>query len=279
MKPIIIATDYSVAAKHAADYAAQLSKIGEIPIEIFHSWMIPAIGGEGFAIPYPVSDLEELERKAIVEEATRVEKRWDVKLKMFHSIGFPADEIENYCRKRHAGLVIMGIRHTEPIEQMFGSVVTAFIKRDKFPVLVIPEKAKFKVPKKILLATDLVTKEGWHELDMLKDLAAHFDAEIHIMNAATNKLEYVSVGGNAASHRLEKFLKDYPHTWHYENDGDVLHSISKIASEINADWIAAIPHRMNWVQRLFKKSTTRDLAFNTRIPLLILPEHHIDLKK
>lgn len=277
MKPILIATDYSTSANHAADYAAQLAKAAKMPLAIFHSWMIPAIGGEGFAVTYPIAELEDSEEKAIANEANRIDTKFGIEAKPFQSVGFPADEIENYCKKTHAAFVVMGMRHTSPIQQAFGSIVTAFIKRDKYPVLVVPQRAKFKLPKKILLATDLVTKAGWHELDLLKELAAHFGATIHILNAVPKKLEHISVGINSSGHRLEKLLKDYPHTWHYESDGEITNSIYKIADEINADWIAAIPHRMNWVQRLFNKSTTKQLIFNSNIPLLILPEHHSEL--
>ena len=277
MKPILIATDFSQAANHAADYAAQLAKACNAPLHIFHAWMIPAIGGEGFAIPFPVNDLAKEEQKAIDEEAARLEIKWGIKIKAFQATGFPTEEIETIGIKNKVGLVVMGIRHTAPVEQVFGSVVTAFITPDKCPVRIIAELAKWKVHKKILLATDLITKAGWHELDILKELAAQFNAAIHILNAMPKKLEQVSVGMNSTSHRLENLLKEYPHTWHYENDGDVTHSIYKTSDSINADWIAAIPHRMNWIQRLFNKSTTKELAFNSNIPLLILPEHHTEL--
>ncbi|HET6990024.1 MAG TPA: universal stress protein [Bacteroidia bacterium] len=277
MRPILVATDYSPAANHAADYAAQLAKATGARLELFHSWMTPVIGGETLAVPYPIIDLEDSQKKAIVNEGIRLEKKWSIQVTPTETVGFAVDEIENFCQQVKPSFVVFGMRHTDPIEQIFGSTVTAFIKRDKFPVLVVSERAKFKVPKKILLATDLVTKAGWHELDMLKELAAQFNSVIHIMNAISEKVEHIEISNSAAGHRLEKVLKDYPHSWHYESDGDILHSVYKICDEIHADWIAAIPHRMNWIQRLFNKSTTRGLAFNSNIPLLVLPEHHTEL--
>jgi hypothetical protein len=59
----------------------------------------------------------------------------------------------------------------------------------------------------------------------------------------------------------------------------VIHGIFKTADEIDVQWISVIHHHMGWVKRLFKKSTSRQLAFLSRIPLLVLPELTIHPKK
>jgi nucleotide-binding universal stress UspA family protein len=272
MKPILIATDYSPAALHAADYAAQLALATHTPLILFHSWSLPALDGGVVVGAFPVADFEKTAQEAIENEANRIEKKWGIKVTSIQSVGFAVEEIENCCRACDVGLVVMGMRQTDSIERAFGSVVTAFIKRDAFPLLVIPEKVKFKLPEKILLAADLNKKSEWKELDLLKELSTAFYSGIHILNVVPQELHAVVTMGNETGHKLETTLKKYPHSWHYEEAGDIVDGIYKTANEITAQWIAVVHRHLNWLQRIFNRSTTRQLAFATNIPLLILPE-------
>ena len=279
MKPILLATDFSPASKNAADYAAHLAKAAGTELIIFHALNIPLEGINSVAIEpaYVVKDKHE--QSEIFEEAMRLEKTWKTKVQSMQATGFDVDEIENCSRQVDADLVVMGMRKTDPVEWAFGSVVTAFIKRDSFPLLVIPEGSKFIAPKKILLATDLLSRTGFNVLDVLKELASAFSSDIHIVNILTESLQPVDTVAESSGQRLQHLLKGFPHTWHYEETNDVVHGIFKTADEINVQWISVIHHHMGWVKRLFKKSTSRQLAFLSNIPLLVLPEIIINHKK
>jgi len=37
-----------------------------------------------------------------------------------------------------------------------------------------------------------------------------------------------------------------------------------------------MPHRHEWLKRIFRKSKTKDMIFHTRVPLLILPERMLE---
>jgi nucleotide-binding universal stress UspA family protein len=271
MKTILISTDFSSAAKNAADYAAQLSRTTGSPLVLFHAWSIPALSAESLTIPVTVEDLEQITTEALLEEAGRLEKTWGVKAEQVQKAGFASDEIEICAAEKEAGIVVMGMAHREKIEQVFGSVATSVLHRSKFPALIIPEHVSFSPPKTFLFATDLQSQSDWHELDMLAEVAAHLQVGIHILNAVQEK-HPVEANQSSLGIQLEQRLKEFPHSWHFPTDGDVVHAITQTAKEIEADWIAIVPHKRSWFKQLFHHSVSSELAFNANCPILALPE-------
>jgi nucleotide-binding universal stress UspA family protein len=271
MKTIVIATDFSAAAKNAADYAAQFSKDTGALLVLFHCWTIPLLSSESFAVPITVNDLENVAAHSLREEAQRLQKAWGIMPEQKHKAGFAAEEIVTCAEENKAEMVIMGMSHRAKIERVFGSVATSFLHQNKFPALIVPEHVAYKRPKVLLFATDLQTKKDWKEFDLLSELASHFLAGIHILNAVQEE-HLAEVNQSRSGIKLEQRLKDVPHFWHFPMDGDVVHAISKTAKEISADWIAVVPHQLPWFRQLFHHSVSSEIAFNSDYAVLALPE-------
>lgn len=276
MKSILLATDFSDAAKNAADYAAQLSKITGSTLVIFHVWSLPAIGGETITIPLTLIDIEKDKDAAIVAEADRIEKAWGVHAAAYHKMGFAAEEIIAACKDHGSAIAVLGMRHHTKVGKIFGSVSTAFIHQNKIPGLIIPENVKFATPKITLLATDLHTQGDWHEIDALKELAKKMSMKIHILNVR-EKENVTAEEESRAGIRLESRLKDVSHSWHFHGDNNIAEAIAKTADEVSADWISVVPHRLPWAKQLFHSSVTNKLAFDASRPLLALPEREVHL--
>lgn len=277
MRTIIIASDFSEASKNAANYAAQLSKITNSTLVVFHAWSIPQVADEPQMYSLTISDIEKSQKAALQNEVNRLEKKWNIKVEGSQSMGFAAEEIERACESFHASFVIMGMRQLSEMGKIFGSVTTAFIHKNKTPTLIIPEKVFFVKPKILLLATDLDTNDDWHELKVLKEFSEIFDMRIHILNVREKK--YVTEPAESrAGIRLESELKNTAHSWHFHKDGDVVDVISKTANELKADWMVLIPHRLPWAKQLFHSSVSNQLAFTTARPILFLPEGFVHVE-
>lgn len=271
MKSILLATDFSDAAKNAADYAAQLSKITGSTLVIFHAWSLPPISGETMSVPFTLVDIEKEKDAAMLAEAERIEKTWDVKPAISHVMGLAGDEIAKACKEHGAAFAVLGMRHHNKIGKILGSVTTAFIHQNIVPALIIPETSKFSNPQISLLATDLHTNGDWHEVDSLKEFAEKLKMKIHIINIREQE-NVTSEGESRSGIRLESRMKGISHSWHFHGDGDIAQAISKTADDISADWIVVVPHRLPWAKQLFHSSVTNKLAFDTTRPLLALPE-------
>ncbi|HET6989767.1 MAG TPA: universal stress protein [Bacteroidia bacterium] len=279
MKSILVATDFSDAAKNATDYAAQLSKITGSTLVIFNTWALPPLTEGAVVVPTIMTDIEKAKDDAMLEETERIEKMWDVRASASHTMGFATEEIAYAAKLHGAAIVVVGMRQHNKIGKILGSVSTQLVHLNKFPVLVIPEKTGFHQPKTLLFATNLHTEQDWHEVDALKELAKKLHSGLHILNVREKEKVHTADESHAGI-RLESRLKDISHSWHFPEDGDIVHAISKVSDEIGADWLVLIPHHLPWIQQLFHQSVTNKVAFVATKPLLALPERkvRVDIK-
>ncbi len=276
MKTILITTDFSESAKNAADYAAQLSKITSSPLILFHSWSIPVMSSESFSVPISLDELEKSALYTLHTEAKRLQKKWGVHVETEQKPGFASEEIANCARENKVGLIIMGMEHRNKIGRVLGSVSTSLLHQNEFPILIVPSNIAYSRPHIFLFATDLHSKSEWQEFDLLADLATHFHAGLHILNAVEK--EYAgNVSESQLGIRLEERLKNFSHTWHFPSDGDVVHAISKTAKEVSADWIAVVPHQLPWFKNLFHHSISSELTYSSNCPILALPERSVKM--
>lgn len=261
---------------NAGDYAAQLAKATDSELIVFHSWQMPVPAFDTPVFPSAIEELEKTQEAAVHAEADRIGTKWGIRPRVLQRMGMAADEIDDAAAEAKAGIIVMGMRHPNAAGQVLGSIATVHLRKTRIPVLIVPENADYHRVKICLLATDLHTRNDWHELDALLMLTKQFHAGVHVLNVVSEK----EVAGEDASRsgiRLENRLKEIPHSWHFPVDGDVIQAVGTTADKIEADWIAVVPHRTNWFRDLFHSSVTKKLAFRTSRPLLVLPEKHINL--
>lgn len=276
MKPIFLATDYSHASMNAGDYAAQLAKATGSELIVFHSWQMPMPAFETPVFPSAIEELEKTQQAAVQSESDRISSKWGIKAKFIQQMGLAADEMEAAAIKSGAGIIVLGMKHPNVAGQILGSVATVHLRQTKLPVLIVPENSTYHRTKICLLATDLQTRNDWHELDALLELTKQFHTGIHILNVVGEK-DVIGEDSGRSGIRLENRLKDIPHTWHFPVDGDIVQAVGTTADKVEADWIAVVPHRTSWFRDLFHSSVTKKLAFQSSRPLLVLPERHINL--
>ena len=56
-------------------------------------------------------------------------------------------------------------------------------------------------------------------------------------------------------------------------------ALDDFALRYHVDILAMLPHKHSLMERLFFKSTTREMVFETHLPLLILPDLHKEVKE
>ncbi|HLG04333.1 MAG TPA: universal stress protein [Bacteroidia bacterium] len=269
MKPFLLATDYSEAARNAGDFAAHLAQSCGSELIVFHAWT-PTLPAPETSPIVPLDDVRRIQKEAVEAEAARLSKAFQVRTRAIEQSGFAGDEIEVVCEEEGIGLIILATSHHNVVARFFGSVATSMLHKLKFPMLLVPEFVTFKEPQKVLLATDLHDSGDWHELDTLKAIARQLNFSIHIINVVNEK-QVAGVEESSAGVRLENKLREIEHTWHFPVDEDIPHAVLETAERIGAGWIAMVPHQLPWYKELFHKSITKQLAFVTHRPLLALP--------
>ena len=175
--------------------------------------------------------------------------------------------------EKNATLIVMGMKGANKLsEALIGSTTTATLRKATAPVLVIPEKAKYKKPEKVVFACDFDPRTDVHTLDDLKKLMKTFGSKIYVVNVKQKK-ESVSMEEAVAGVKLENKLNDVEHVYYFPEKENLVEGINEFVQEHQADMVAIIPHRYSLMDRLFHKSISKKMAFHTHVPLLALPDN------
>ena len=275
MKTILVLTDFSSSAKNAGEYACALAKQFKSKVILFHAFAVPVPSTDMPITAISVKDLEKDNLKILHKEATAIRKKSSIKVEASTSAGFAVEEAMQLEKKVKPDLIIAGMKGKNNVARILvGSVVTDVIRRAKTPVLVIPEKAKFKIPKKILLACDYKMPIEKNTLSALKIVAGKFNSEIYVVNITAETEESASVEKAIKGANLEQQLRDLNFVYYFPHRDDLLEGIDSFIKKYKTDMIAMIPHKHNLFERLFGRSNTKRMIYHTHIPLLALPEKH-----
>lgn len=275
MKRILVPTDFSDAANNAAEYAVHLAKEINAKVLLLHVFHVPIPPTESPIIVYTSDELQKDNEVALKKLANRLKKNTTVEISCKAVMGMAAEEILEEEKK--SNLIVMGMKGAGKLSELIlGSITTATLRKATIPTLVIPEKIKFKAPKKIVFACDYDSKTDYNTIEPLKELVQKFDSKLFVLNVK-NKKNGASMEEAGAGLRLENKLSDTNHIYYFSENNDLVSGINDFVKEKKADMIVTIPHRHNILERLFHESNSKKIAFHTSIPLLTLPDNHKSL--
>lgn len=240
MKNILIATDFTTAARSAEAYAVALAKAlgcglamvsvySQVPVTVSHS-----------LTSVSALDKERVYRRLLDNEAAGLDVRGVNAFMMIAREGPRVETILAIAEEVKAGLIITGMKSSgKTTRRIFGSTITGLMHRSSVPVLVIPEGFEYCPLKTIAMGDDFIynrhalTLQGLHRI-------------------------------------VETFL---PKRFVYKHiaRGDVSQGLNDFIGEYGIDLFVMEPQYRRALARWFIRSYTRDMLFRIRIPLMILP--------
>lgn len=273
MKTILAATDFSKPSKAAVQYAAELAQSTSSKLVLLHATHIPVVSDSFFDMGFTLDELEKADKQNMQEMQDSLQKKYPLlKTEKQVKIGFTGELIREMAKKGDVSLVVMGIGHLDRFsEVMFGSTSTAMAGVLNCPVLIVPEKAKFRAWRKIAFAFDQKNLPTGTGVRVIKELRDTFGSSMHFINVLDDLFT------DKDTSTLKPVFKIFN-----EKEGDVhfLKYIKGKTVEIIQDWVrrykvnalvmVAREHNIFW--KMFNESTTKKMAFRTSVPLLVLSE-------
>jgi len=271
METILIATDFSSAARNATRYGFALSKALNAKVILFTAYQLPSTHPESM-VYLPANDLEKSSYQQLATEAETFDSHATVALETQCRQGPVGDAIMSVAAENKISYIVIGMKRTgKELRKYFGSTVTSLTKKSSIPLIVVPQEAGYSVPKTIAFASDFNDETNIHILEPLKKIAVIFNSAVSVvrvikksMNEATERL--------MKSEKLDWFLACLNHSFEYLKDDNVAKALNNFVKEHAIDLVAVIPHEHSLTERIFNRSVTKDLIFHTHVPLLILPE-------
>ena len=278
MKKILIPTDLSPNAGNAIRYTLNFCK--NFPAElIFLHATHPMLDLPDTSLEFydPIVFQDEKEQlnfvranlNKIFEEEKIDQENLNFSIEL--RIGFAADEIVRVAEELNCDLVIMGTQGATGLGKLFlGSITYSVIKKTEIPVLAIPSNYSYKAIDKIVFATDYEGISNKKTLTPLFDLANAFDAKVLMFHAIEAKEPIAAYIEELQVWKTEKNFHHVKHTNSIATCEDVTQGIMEFADENDASIIAMIPHSYNFFTNLIHKSKTKEIALESKVPLLIL---------
>jgi len=278
MKKILIPTDLSPNAGNAIRYALNFCKNSPTELVFLHATHpmldLPDTSLEFYDPIVFQNEKEQLNfvitslQKLFEEEKIDQEKlNFSIELR----IGFAADEIVRVAKEFNCDLIIMGTQGATGLEKLLlGSITYSVIKKTEIPVLAIPSNYTFKEIDKIVFATDYEGISNKKTLTPLFDVANTFDAKVLMFHAIETKEPIAAYIEELQVWKTERNFHHIKHTNSIANCEDVTEGIIEFAEENDASIIAMIPHSYNFFQNLIHKSKTKEIALESKLPLLVL---------
>lgn len=280
MRNILVLTDFSENAWNALFTALKLHERAQVRYLITNCYeptFAPVLGHrskERLAVIY--DSLSMNSRKQLTETLNYLHRHHKNEFHEFRELSLEGDIVE--CVKEvqqqyELDMIVMGTKGTTRARDVFmGSNTVKVIKRmPDIPILAVPDEHDFKALKRIVFPTEFSRRYSEAEIRPLRELAKIWESKIVIFQV-TDGLQLTAEQINHKAH-LEKHLEGVriqfqSVSWSTNIKRAILHEVESV----KADMIALINYSHTFLERLTREPVVKKMAFQTNVPLLILPE-------
>ncbi len=276
MKKILVPTDFSEEAANAYRFAQKLAARGDWEIEVMHAYH-PSFDYSNPYLDMPAAEFEIVKRELMehfVSEYALADSGPGLATAVAPAtalqVGFASEEI--VYQSKSCDLIVMGTTgQGNIIEQLFGSVSTYVAQHAHCPVLLIPQNCRCRGFDNIIYASnyqasDEALLERVVEIFDIRQANVHF---VHVDEEQDKSYQVEKVKFEQAVH-LGK--PEIGFSAAEVECADVPGGILTYAKDTDADLLVVGTVHRSFLERMFHKSITKRLTFNTTIPLLVL--HH-----
>jgi len=278
MRSALVLTDFSEAAFRAGQYVCSIADLLQIErIVLYHGYHVIIPPTDVTTVPVKTDEelyLESMESLGLVRDQLQLRSRNDVIIETFAENTLSPETVNERCVEQKIDVIAMGINDKSGIDRMMAGNFTArMLQASRFPLLMIPAEAIVgREIKSIVFATDLKDIETIPVAQLYSFLDA-CKAEIHVVNAGPDKVkEFLPEDKQEAFNKLHALLDKYSSHFYFVDGDNPVDSILTFAGEHRASLIIAIPKKHGFLFSIFHKSISKTLVYNSRVPLLCLPE-------
>src|SRR5687767_6485799 len=107
MQTILLPVDFSAASRNASMYAAEIARLLNTRILLFHAYLMPTPISE---VPYAMVTVDNLQKEnedQLKKEAEFLQQQYGVQTEWLVRIGTASDEIKTITKEQPIGLIVM----------------------------------------------------------------------------------------------------------------------------------------------------------------------------
>lgn len=282
MKTILVPTDFSEASLNAGKYALSLAKDGGFNKVIFyHTYSVPSpvtygvIPSENVLLNEELIDYESFKQIAINGLNNFYNELKDfsysnIEVELLPKYGYFTEDIKVTYEEVNADVIVMSISGGGVFtESIIGSDTITVARHSKIPVIVVPTGNSYREIRNVLLLSDFVDIKATIPADKIKGFISATKANFNILHLS--KDSSFSFSENSQERFVfEDLFEGYDLKFNFVVDPDFVNGINHFADENNMDLVIIVPKKHGLLESLFKKNHTKELAFHTHIPMMVV---------
>ena len=287
MKNLLIATDFSANAKHAAEYGYELARQLKTNVILCNAFVVPAEVPQGGVLVWPQYEYEEIfdgSEGALKDLKVHLKVHLEKKnktagfkpgIRFISDTGTVSGVIKEITDNNDIQLIVMGTHGSGKLETLIlGNHSRRMIDEAQYPLLLIPPRSNFSGVKKIAFATDF--KELQKDLEAIYSLVPmlkRLNAELlltHVYDEHRHTPEFKK--------QLEQFLAEISNKANYPNiyyrilqDDKAEAGLDWLCRYGDVDMLAMVHRKHSFLDKIISGSYTQKMAGHISIPLLVIP--------
>jgi nucleotide-binding universal stress UspA family protein len=283
MKTLLIPTDFSPTARHAAFYAAELCKQNDIGRLILLNSFYGSIYENIFPSPdFVVISEEEIQSK--IDERTQSLEA--LKNELALSTGSEVI-IETHLSRLSLNRAILRLIEDESVDMVIvgsngtgasedseiGENAVTISRICPVPVIIVPPTGNFQSLKRVVLACDFKKVTETIPLKTLKSILKMPSIELLVVNVdpegRNNQWDPELIAEQTDLHQL---LKCFNPKYYFTSHSDTISGIIDFATRREAQLIIALPKKYSFFESILHSSISKKLAIHSPLPVLLLKE-------
>jgi nucleotide-binding universal stress UspA family protein len=273
MKRILVATDFSICAGNAMQYAMELAKMLQIEVCAIH-----AIGStEGvFNNTYNaiyIDDYYNNKRTALAAWSatfTAQQEFADVVVTSVCEVGSLSAVISKYIKANPVEMLVMGTMGSTGIAGLFGSNAGMMVEKTKIPTLIVPLESKFTKNPVITLATDFSSKLSSQDINALNELIVALGSQqLNVLNIISSADWKTNEEGE---NNFRQLINKVGLQFKYISENSATDGIMNFIVSNQTDILCVVKHHHNIVYRIFNRSTVNQVMNKSIKAILVLHE-------
>ena len=267
MKKILVPVDFEPASEAASHYAAALAVRFDARVHLLHVYQEPLTGAEipaAWTVTGP--ELAKQNTKQVNRLVEKLAGKYPIEVDGSIVLGFTSDTIVHMAKEMDVDLVVMGMKRDS--NKVFGSTVTATIRKTKVAVLVVPEEFAFVPITEIALASDFDMDVSSSYFPVLFRLIEKFDSNLHILHVEKDA-DALTADKFAGKMQVEQVFAKTKHSYRTLESADVDDAIIEYVNQHLYNLLVMVAHKHATFQRLINRPHTYSMAFKVKIPMLV----------
>ena len=271
---ILCPIDFSECALNALEYAAKIGEKYKAKLIVFHvlnkqdyQQLAPLDLDGTFQKEFVEQKLKSLQDAVIKESLPKGLQSCEVVL----SEGAIVQTTIAFSQKINANLIVVGTEGMNEFrEQVFGSRSSKMVMQTDRDILVVPRKAFFKRPRKLVFASDYV-EEDKAAIQKVVEFAKFFDSEIDIVHVssrtrvidkALHKTMVEEIKPSVSYDLVNYVLKSFR--------DDLALGLENYLQLAKGDMLVTLSKKKDFFDQLFSKNLSRKMSYFITKPLWVI---------